>query len=438
MAARSIVFGTHPLWSVSFPSRSTRINHASCRATCSFGRRIAATRVSRSPSCTRLARLSCCKPCWSRFAAVALGSPSRANSRFAQFLAGRIDLTQAEAVLGVIDAEQADQLRTALGQLAGGLAKPLHQLREELLHLLAEIEAGLDFVEEDIEFISAAELRARLQAIGAELHDVAAQLNSRSVETAAVQLVLIGPPNAGKSSLFNAMIRRFAAANAAETSAIVSAERGTTRDYLTATIDLGVSYCTLIDTAGIESSPVLITTDEASQKRSAEISVAAQNLSGEVRRQATLRALCVDVSLAELGAALGDIDCDLLVLTQADRTAVRDVARHRDARVPVVVTSSVTGDGLEEFRTAIRDLLSAAAQPNRGAAVAATAERCRESLCAAESALGRATEMAETQTENELIAAELRGALTELGKVVGAVYTDDILDRIFSSFCIGK
>ena len=305
-----------------------------------------------------------------------------------------------------------------------------------MLHLLAEIEAGLDFVEEDIEFISAAELTARLQAVGAELHDVAAQLNSRSVETAAVQLVLIGPPNAGKSSLFNAMIRRFAAANAAETSAIVSAERGTTRDYLTATIDLGGSYCTLIDTAGIESSPALITTDEVSQRRTAEISVAAQTLSGEVQRQATLRALCVDVSLADGDADMDDFD--LVVFTQADRAAIREVARHREARVPVVVTSSVTGEGLEELRTAIRDLLSAAAQPNRGDAVAATAERCRESLRTAESALGRATEMAETQSGNELIAAELRGALAELGKVVGAVYTDDILDRIFSTFCIGK
>jgi tRNA modification GTPase len=374
----------------------------------------------------------------------------RAGARLAEpgeftlraFVAGRIDLTQAEAILGVIDAQQPDQLQTALGQLAGGLAKPLQRLREELLHLLAELEAGLDFVEEDIEFISAAEVVARLRAIIDDLHQVTAQLNSRGVDAATHQVVLIGPPNAGKSSLFNAMTRRFAAvpspAKYVAPSAIVSHHRGTTRDYLTATIDLAGAACALIDTAGIEPIPAHRRGDNGSDIRATEISAAAQTLSTEVREQATLRALCVDSSTIESNAIPHGIPYDLLVITKADQAQPSFTQLRYATTVPVVVTSSVTGQGLDELRAAIRSLLHDGTEPNRGTVIASTADRCRDSLGAADTALASALEAAESNRGNELVAAELRAALTELGKVVGAVYTDDILDRIFSTFCIGK
>ncbi|HEY4232268.1 MAG TPA: GTPase [Lacipirellulaceae bacterium] len=358
------------------------------------------------------------------------------------FLAGRIDLTQAEAVLGVIDAQQADQLQTALGQLAGGLAKPLQSLRDELLHLLAEVEAGLDFVEEDIEFISASELVARLHEILKTLRGVTAQLSSRNVDRAAAQVVLVGPPNAGKSSLFNAMTRRFPAAPSpakrVTPSAIVSPHRGTTRDYLTAKIELAGTVCALVDTAGIEPIPANGCGDNGSDIPAAEISAAAQTLSSEIRGQASLRALCVDSSSIEADAIPHDILYDLLVITKADQasssfTKLRDIAA-----VPIVVTSSVTGQGLDELRAAIRSLLNDGTMPDRGTILASTADRCRDILGAANTALASAVEAGHSNCGNELIAAELRAALSELGKVVGAVYTDDILDRIFSSFCIGK
>jgi tRNA modification GTPase len=343
------------------------------------------------------------------------------------FLAGRIDLTQAEAVLGVIDAQHSGQLRTALDQLAGGLAKPLDRLRAELLYLLAELEAGLDFVEEDIEFISAAEVVSRLRAIVETLQEISAQLGSRGVEVEVYQVALVGPPNAGKSSLFNAMTKRFASATTSASSAIISDICGTTRDYLTATIDLAGVACTLIDTAGIESGG-----GENSDGRTTEIIAAAQSLTGEVRQQATLRALCVDASAFGTSA----IEHDLLIFTKSDQADSVPVNNRSISAVPVVITSSVTGEGLDELRVAIRELLNASNRADQ--AVAATADRCRDSLRAAESALVRATEIAESRAGNELVAAELRTALTEIGKVVGAVYTDDILDRIFSTFCIGK
>src|SRR5204862_8124866 len=113
------------------------------------------------------------------------------------FLAGRLDLTQAEAVLGVIDARGSEELDTALAQLAGGLARPLHQLRDELLQLLAELEAGLDFVDEDIEFVSPLELIERLQSAGDLLDEISQQMASRHIANNGQQIALVGPPNVG-------------------------------------------------------------------------------------------------------------------------------------------------------------------------------------------------------------------------------------------------
>src|SRR5262249_41218068 len=140
--------------------------------------------------------------------------------------------------------------------LAGGLAQPLHRLREELLQILAELEAGLDFVEEDIEFISPAQLCARLDELSAELRVVSQQLDSRSTSPANREVALVGPPNAGKSSLFSALVARYGTKpngnQVAMPSAITSSVRGTTRDYLSAAIHLGNAKCELIDTAGVE------------------------------------------------------------------------------------------------------------------------------------------------------------------------------------------
>jgi tRNA modification GTPase len=329
------------------------------------------------------------------------------------FLAGRLDLTQAEAVLGVIDAADRRQLQTALAQLAGGFSQPLLQLRSGLLDLLADLEAGLDFTEEDIRFVSTDELENRVSSAAAELERLSAQLGTRSVAGRLPRVVLAGPPNVGKSSLFNSLIGASAA--------IVSPQAGTTRDYLTATIDIDGIQVELVDTAGVSQSGEL-TGDR--------INEVAEQIAVTQRDVADLLLLC-----RENGDAATEIEGEraIHVVTKADSC---NASCDSTKAAQEIQTSSKTGRGIAELRMAIRQQL----ESQRGSAevIPATAVRVRESLHRAAATLAQIRQLVVDGSGEELIAAELRVALAELGNVVGAVYTDDLLDRIFSRFCIGK
>ncbi len=343
---------------------------------------------------------------------VRLAQPGEFTMR--AFLAGRLDLPQAEAVLGVIDAQSRDELDVALGQLAGGLSAPLNRLRTELLDLLAHLEAGLDFVEEDIEFISTAELTSALQSAADQVSRLAEQLAGRGQSESECRVALTGWPNVGKSSLFNALVDG--------RPAIVSDVAGTTRDYLAARVSLDGEEVMLVDTAGVEAD-------------ASGIGAVAQHMTNRQSAQAQLHLLCLDATRPlndwERQRLAGiDSDCVLLVLTKCDGVRRIDVT-------PVAIeTSSTSGLGLAELKRSVRQHL---ARHTLGqSAVPTTAARCRASLQAAADALDMACTSAAAQAGEELVAAEIRHALDQLGTVVGTVYTDDILDKIFSRFCIGK
>jgi tRNA modification GTPase len=325
------------------------------------------------------------------------------------FLAGRIDLTQAEAVLGVIDAADRRQLDTALAQLAGGLSMPLQLLRDDLLNLLADLEAGLDFVEEDIRFVDRNEMDQRLRNAAGQLESLAQQLAERGDASRLPCVALVGAPNVGKSSLFNALVQ--------SDSALVSPVAGTTRDYLAAKIHCNGLEVRLIDTAGIHSDLIHSPIDEA-----------AQQLAAGQRAQADLSVLCLDATrpASQWERQQQLHENTLVVWTKSDLATTGEG----------LLTSSRTGSGLDELRTKIAAVLSA--RPDESHAVVGTAARARESIRLAAAAITDAHGLAIESAGEELIAAELRLALEELGKVVGAIYTDDLLDRIFSRFCIGK
>ncbi len=350
------------------------------------------------------------------------------------FLAGRIDLTQAEAVLGVIDAGDPRALNVALEQLAGGLAHPLQQLRHSLLDLLACLEAGFDFADEDLEFITPEELDRRIAEAQRGIEGVLQQAASRGEAVDAVIVVLTGRPNAGKSSLFNAL--------AGHRAAMVSEHPGTTRDYLTADLDLEGVKCRLVDTAGTRNA-----------EDSDVVEQAAHSNTAQQRRRAHVQVLCIDAGRPldsweedELANSAGRrqivalTKCDMGWEIDSARTFVEQIALSCDDAMPVcgeiLPTSSVTGFGIAELRNELRRQVQEAGNAG-GDMVAGTALRCAESLRLADQCLQRARELAPSGQE-ELVAAEIRTSLDQLGKVTGAVYTEDVLDHIFSRFCVGK
>jgi tRNA modification GTPase len=333
-------------------------------------------------------------------------------------LAGRLDLTQAEAVLGVIDAQSQTELDRALAQLAGGLARPLRDLREQLLELLAHLEAGLDFVDQDIHFIKPQDLDRQLAAAAEQVAGLLAQMQARGEAGRLPRVALIGLPNTGKSSLLNALVK--------DDAALVSDAPGTTRDFISRRWSCGSRQCLLIDTAGLQE-----------EQSGPALEAAAQQVAQQQALQADLTLLCLDASRPlkewEREQLIPPRQVPRLVIwTKCDLPLIADLA----AAPGAVKTSSRMNRGLDELRSAVGHQFDAEA--GEAGAVASTSDRCRESLRLAGEALQRGRAALSAAAGDELIAGEVRIALDELGRVVGAVFTDDVLDRVFSRFCIGK
>ncbi len=334
------------------------------------------------------------------------------------FLAGRLDLTQAEAVLGVIEAEDPRALQAALHQLAGGVSCPLRRLRDALLDLLADIEAGLDFVDEEITFITPERIVAELSAAQSQVQQLQAQLADRGQSGPDPHVVLSGYPNVGKSSLFNALLGRDAA--------LVSSRAGTTRDYVSRPFHWHGVAGVLIDSAGIADS---LSDDPLAH--------AAQQVAAEQAGRAQLTILCLDATRPLEEGERRILDAApaaprLVVWTKVD------LADAGGRGIPdAIPTSSRAGHGLAELRAAVARQISQH-PPTAARMVASTAVRCRHSLERAAAHLHAARQTAARRGGEELVALELRDALDQLGQLVGAVYTDDLLTRIFSRFCIGK
>jgi tRNA modification GTPase len=360
--------------------------------------------------------------------AVRLARPGEFTQR--AFLSGRMDLTQAEAVQDLIAAQTLEQARVAAQQMGGAIAHRVTPAKDELLHLIALLEAGMDFASgelDDVEIVPPAQIAAGIGSVEQPLAELAASFRRGQLLRNGAAIALIGPPNAGKSSLFNRLLER--------ERAIVTPLPGTTRDTVEESLALGGIPLRLIDTAGLRGSSDAI--DAAEQQgiarshealADADLVLLIHDASlavtvGEVRLEASLagRPRLVIYNKVDLPGSEGAIDIDEVELG-AGATTIR--------------TSALTGEGMEALREAILAQLGAAGSLAESGAL--NNFRQQEAVSATLAALEAAAAANESGLPHELILMDLHHALGALDSLTGATTPDDILARIFSTFCIGK
>jgi len=365
------------------------------------------------------------------------------------FLSGRLDLTQAEAVNDLIAARTLDQARAAAQQMGGAMSRRVAPAKESLLHIIALLEAGMDFASgelDDVDIVTPEAIAEAIAKTHAPLVALAASFRHGQVVREGLALALIGLPNAGKSSLFNKLLAR--------DRAIVTSAPGTTRDTLEESLDLKGIPVRLIDTAGLRSenpgSPHMETASSSTWVGSEQ----ARELAHEEISEAEA------LGIARSREALADADLILFLhdathqLTREEEQLIAELANRPHLLVQTKVdllhpelprseelekflrTSAVSGEGIDDLRVAI--LHAANADGALADSGALNNLRQQEAVTAAIAALDTAATANSNSLPHELILVDLHNALRSLDTLTGSTTTDDILARIFATFCIGK
>jgi tRNA modification GTPase len=335
------------------------------------------------------------------------------------FLNGRIDLAQAEAVRDLIESQTLYQAKVAAQQLDGALSRRLQPIKKALVELIALLEAGIDFAEDDVSVPQDAVILERMANVRAPLEQLAATFAFGKIVHEGLTLAIVGRPNVGKSSLFNRLVER--------ERAIVTATPGTTRDLVSETVSIGGIPIKLVDTAGIRHA-----LDEAES----------------IGIRKSMEALAdADLVLSVLDASQTDNVEDQELLTQAANQSVIVIENKCDlgcgSRSPVangyqrVRTSALTGEGIPELRAAILNHITGAGG-SLGESGFLTNIRHKQQIESSLSALDAAEIAIHGKVPHEMLLMDLYNALRPLDAITGATTTDDILNLIFSTFCIGK
>jgi tRNA modification GTPase len=327
------------------------------------------------------------------------------------FLNGRLDLAQAEAVGQLISAEDEEERRAAVLQLEGAFSRRLGAIEDSLLNLCADAEAAIDFVDQDIELLPAARAAERAREALSALRELLRETAARAVSDERPTAALFGLTNAGKSALFNALTG---------SDALVSNVAGTTRDLLSADLDVGFRV-RLLDAPG--------------EQEASGLDGEAVRRTRDAVRRADLLLFVVDASRPEPSLPLEPQGRPaVLVLNKCDLARDEAIRRRFHLR-EAVWTSAVTAEGLVQLRQLLASMLSR--DGGNPAARFRVNLRQRALLRESEAALERASGAA-AGLGMEFVAADLRSALAALGGISGRASDEDLLDRIFSRFCLGK
>ncbi len=334
------------------------------------------------------------------------------------FLAGRLDLTQAEAVRDLIEAQTLTQVRQAASQMGGALSRRVAPAKQGLVELIALLEAGIDFAEDDVDVAPEGEIARRIGELTPPLQALAGSFARGRIVHDGLTLAIVGRPNAGKSSLFNRLVER--------ERAIVTAQPGTTRDLVTERISLDGIPLELVDTAGLREG-----LEEVEQL-------------GIARSREALADAALVLVVLDATQPLNDEEHRLLEAVKGRPALVAvnksDLAEAGEAvtevgGVPTLRTSALTGEGIAELQERILALATGGAASEPGML---TSLRHHQAITTALAALGDAARANAGGIPHEMILLDLYRGLWALDSLTGQTTSDDILNLIFSTFCIGK
>jgi tRNA modification GTPase len=337
------------------------------------------------------------------------------------FLNRRLDLTQAEAINDLIHAQTTYQAQLAVRQLRGELSKQIQPIKMALVELIVWFESAVEFVEDDLDALDLVLFRHQLQTIVEQLNRLAATYQVGKLIHAGANLALIGRPNVGKSSLFNALLGR--------ERAIVTPLPGTTRDTLTETLSIKGIPVKLVDTAGLRETEDLV--EQLGVERTKTAIADAHLVVAVFSLERTLSKQELDV--------LWEFPVDIVVLNKCDLGSQwpADLLAEINQKAPVLHLSALTGEGIDQFRAAIHQRLTSSNAACTEDAII-TNERHFRALEQALQALHQAEQDLARGFTEEVALANLHQALRQLGVITGETLIGDLLNQIFATFCIGK
>ena len=341
---------------------------------------------------------------------------------------GRIDLSEAEAIRDLIEAQTTASARQAVRQLRGELSRQLKPLKDDLLDVIVILESAIEFVEDDLPEVQTQRVLGKLNSIAAELEKLAGTFKAGRLIREGLRVALVGRPNVGKSSLFNALL--------GSDRAIVTEIAGTTRDQLHERFTVGDIPISLIDTAGLRETSDTVESIGVERSRAtmadADIVVVMLDASDEITQE--------DLDILE---SVKDLNF-IVAINKIDKTPSADIdkliagahSKLAFLRPKVTPLSAKTGEGLEDLRNAIVRPFSPEDVTTSGFLV--TDARHHDLLLRARADIGQSVSQLDEKMSEEIVLTGLHNAMKYLGQITGETTTEDMLTRIFSTFCIGK